>query len=188
MIEKPACFSYPCMAPASPCRRCGVLAACARRLTQVETFGLLMFPRIDPPQEAGGDPLPAPLLFDPAIEKQMSDALSSRASLTGYRGRVWKWRRERVAVIREASAVRVAVEFPLVAPGRVAMMRSARNGVQVAALLVGDSDIAVVTPGDMAKRKAQATGSVVWASTWEPVIAVAVDVAAVVFQGGGFSD
>lgn len=184
-IEKPPCYGRPCVAPTSPCRSCGVLAACGRRLSQTSPFGLLMYPRIDPPVSAGGDELPAPVLFNADIEREIAEALSVRACLTPIgKGRVWKWRRERVAVLIEASAARVAIELPLVGPARVSMMASVRGAVQVAALLTGPPSEGNVTQGQIAERRANATGSVVWASAWEPVVAVVTEVAAAVFQGG----
>lgn len=118
MIEKPPCYGQPSLAAKSPCHRCGVLGPCTRRFTQLNPFGLLMWPRIAAPGAAGGLDLPAPMLFDPAVEAAFTEEMSRSSGLVAGAKRTWRHKRERVLILREASVARVAVEFLNVSVGR----------------------------------------------------------------------
>lgn len=177
MIEKPPCFGSPCLAARSPCHGCGVLAACARRLTQTGAFGLLMWPRL-PAREADRPAgTPAPLLVDPAILAGVHAALESRAGLVHVRGRgVWKWRREDVLAVREASAAAVVIEFFDVPPGRLAEMRAVSLGVQIGSVYSGGPRSSAPTVGRWA------SGSTVASADWRPATEVAVEAVASVYH------
>ena len=180
MIEKPPCFGRPCLDSRSPCHRCGVLAACGRRLTLSAPFGLLMFPRIDPPTAAGGEEMPDPLMFDTAVEGEVAAALTSVGLVQG-RGRIWRFRRERVLVLREASISRTAVEFPDLGPPRVMGTAAARRGVHVGAVRSGASAPSLTTLAEMAEARDLSHSSVVWAPGWRAVVDVAVEIVTSVY-------
>lgn len=183
MIEKPPCFGQPCLAAGSPCHRCGVLAACARRFTQGNAFGLLMWPRISAGVTPGDKALPVPLRHDPAIEAALVEHMAGAVGLDYFRSRrSWKVRREVVLQIVEASAARTTLRVVGKGPGHVSVMRSASLGVEVAPDWSGVNTEGTATVLELSRNRAWAPSTLVSSVGWRPAAQVASEAVAVYFM------